>query len=202
MTEAEWAKELEKGGRVEITEERMVIDVPGGATVWYRPELSGPVEIAFTAVAVSAGGANDRVSDLNVFWMARENDGSSPIGRRGGKFREYDTLRMYYASFGGNANTTTRFRRYIGEADNRPLLPEHDLRAAEFLLTPNVPTRIRLVADGSRVEVWRDGRRVFEFVDAEPYTSGRFAFRTVASHLRVSALTIGRPGGGPVKEKP
>jgi hypothetical protein len=122
--------------------------------------------------------------------MARENDGSSPVGRRGGAFREYDTLRTYYASVGGNANTTTRFRRYIGESDNRPLLPEHDLRAAEFLLVPNVPTRIRLVSDGRRVEVWRDGRRLFEFTDPEPYTSGRFALRTVASHLVVSDLRV------------
>jgi hypothetical protein len=48
------------------------VDVPDGCTVWFRPRIDGPVDIAFDAVAVSRGGANDRVSDLNCFWMARD----------------------------------------------------------------------------------------------------------------------------------
>ena len=44
-----------------------------GVTVWLTHELAGPVRIDFEAMAVSAGGPNDQVSDLNVFWMARSS---------------------------------------------------------------------------------------------------------------------------------
>ena len=110
------------------------IDVPAGVTVWFRQELDGPVMIQYEATAISAGGANDRVSDLNSFWMA--TDPKSPRGdifagrrnrNRGGKFAEYNALDMYYVGLGGNGNTTTRFRRYIDDEVERPLLPQNDL---------------------------------------------------------------------------
>jgi hypothetical protein len=56
--------------------------------MWFKPELRAPLMIEYRARAVSAGGRNDRVSDLNTFWMA--NDARAP-GRifdvtRGGSF--------------------------------------------------------------------------------------------------------------------
>ncbi|HET9473034.1 MAG TPA: DUF6250 domain-containing protein, partial [Steroidobacteraceae bacterium] len=152
----------------------------------------GRIAIEFEATAVSAGGPNDTVSDLNVFWMANNRDGSEPVYARprSGAFAEYHELQTYYVGLGGNRNTTTRFRRYIGDPEVRPLLPGHDLSSRGVLLEANVKQRIRLVADQNTIEYWRDGRRLFEFNDAAPYRHGWFALRTTTSHLRVQRFRI------------
>ena len=180
-----WFVEAEPGGSVAARDGMLDVDVPGGCTVWFKPCIDGPVEIEFDAVAVNRGRPNDRVSDLNCFWMAR--DARSPhdvfATRRGGRFEEYNPLTGYYVGLGGNANTTSRFRRYIGDPIVRPLLPQHDLRSPDDLLVPNRWQSIRLVAQGRTIRYFRDGRLMFELDDAQPYTSGWFAFRTVHSHL-------------------
>jgi hypothetical protein len=191
---AAWTMERERGGTVRAIGGELEIDVPAGCTVWLKRPLTGPLLISYEAMAVSAGGPNDRVSDLNCFWMARDARNPDDLFAvvRSGRFADYDRLRCYYVGVGGNANSTTRFRRYVGEAGNRPLRPEHDLSAPEFLLRPNVWQRIELVAAGSMVGFYRDGRRLFELTDAQPYTSGWFAFRTVTSHLRIRDFHVHR----------
>lgn len=191
---ARWASELEKPGRVETRGGVLTIDVPAGCTLWFRPELRGAVMIQYEARMVQAGGPNDRVSDLNAFWMA--TDARSPddlfATKRSGKFSDYNQLRAYYAGQGGNSNTTTRFRRYIGDAVERPLLPEHDLRSAEVLLQPNVWQTVQLVAFGNRIQYYRDGRPIFDFPDTVPYTRGHFGFRTTASHVELRHFRVYR----------
>ena len=191
---AQWRTELAEGGTVEARDGVLEIDVPGGCSVWLAQPLEGPLLISYEAIAVSAGGPNDRVSDLNCFWMA--DDTRSPgdlfATARSGKFADYDQLRCYYVGLGGNGNTTTRFRRYLGERGNRPLLPEHDLSAKQFLLEPNVAQSIQLVAAGGQIEYYRDGRRLFAFDDPAPYTRGWFAFRTVSSHLTIRDFRVYR----------
>lgn len=189
-----WRAELEKGGAIKARDGVLDIDVPGGCTVWFAKKIEEPVLITYEAMAVSAGGMNDRVSDLNCFWMAQDTRSPDDLfaTRRGGKFAEYDRLRCYYVGLGGNNNTTTRFRRYIGESGNRPLRPEDDLSAKEFLLVPNVWQTIELVAAGDLVAYSRDGRRLFTFMDGHPYTSGWFGIRTVTSHLRVRHFRVYR----------
>lgn len=195
-----WRAELERGGTVRATDGVMDIDVPGGASLWFEAELRGPVMIEYDAVAVSEGGPNDHVSDLNAFWMASDAGAAPgvPPRRRSGAFADYDDLLTYYVGQGGNRNTTTRMRRYVGEAANRPILPQHDRTDAAALLRPNVWQTVRLVAAGSRIEVWRDERRVFEMIDAEPYVRGWFAIRTTASHLRIRDFRVHalRPSSG------
>jgi hypothetical protein len=192
---SDWRIEAEQAALVTLGD---VIDIetPAGLSLWYMRELRGPVAIEFDALAVSEGGANDEVSDLNAFWMARDPHvrGGSVFGRkRSGAFAEYDDLKTYYVGIGGNRNTTTRFRRYVGEPGNRPLLPGHDLKGAENLLVPNRWTHVRLIADGRHVAVERDGRRIFELDDTQPYRRGWFALRTTKSHLRIRNLRIGKP---------
>jgi len=170
------------------------IDTPKGLTLWSRRPIAGPVVIRFEAMAVAAGGANDRVSDLNAFWMATDADGGSVLDRRrSGAFVAYDDLKTYYVGIGGNRNSTTRLRRYVGQPGNRPLLPEHDRADAPALLRPNVWTRIRLIADGGTIAVDRDGVRLFTLHDDEPYTRGHWGLRTTWSHLRIRRVTVGRP---------
>jgi hypothetical protein len=162
--------------------------------LWFRIELRGPVLIEYQAAAVSSGGANDRVSDLNCFWMAtdRHSQSGSPIGVRRGAFAEYNNLFAYYVGLGGNGNTTTRFRRYIGSDTERPLLPENDRTASDQLLQPNVFQTIRLVADGRLIQYYRDDQRLFEYEDPHPYTYGWFAVRTTKSHLRIRHFRVYR----------
>jgi hypothetical protein len=190
-----WTAEQEKEGVVEVRRGKLVVDVPGGCTVWFRPELKGPLMIEYDATVVERGGANDRVSDLNCFWMAhdpRRAQKPVPDARRSGKFADYDDLKTYYVGLGGNANTTTRFRRYVGEPGNRPLLPEHDLTTPEYLIRPNLRQRVRLVACGRLIQFYRDEARVFELNDPEPYTRGWFGFRTVTSHLEFARFRVFR----------
>jgi len=184
-----WTAELEKPGVVQAANGRLTIDVPAGCTVWFRPELSGAVLIEYEATMVKAGGPNDRVSDLNAFWMAA---GDVLAAHRSGKFAEYNPLRTYYVGQGGNGNTTTRFRRYIGDAELRPLLPEHDLHGPEVLLKPNVSQKVQLVAAGHTIQYYRDGVRIFDFHDPEPYTHGHFAFRTTYSHIEIRQFRVYR----------
>jgi hypothetical protein len=189
----QWTAELEKGGHVVASNGVLSIDVPAGCTVWFKPELSGALEIRYEARMIRAGGPNDRVSDLNVFWMA--TDARSPgdlfATKRSGKFSDYNQLRAYYVGQGGNSNTTTRFRRYVGDPVLRPLLPEHDLKAP--LLEPNVWQEIRLVAKGNRIQYYANGKLLFDFNDPEPYTKGHFAFRTTDSHIEIRNFEIKRP---------
>ncbi len=189
-----WAPELEDGGTVEARDGKLVIDVPAGCSVWFEPVLEGPVMIEYTATVVGRDGPNDRVSDLNCFWMA--SDARNPDDffdvERSGKFADYNELKCYYVGYGGNTNSTTRFRRYIGHPERRPLLPEHDLTDAPHMITPNVPMRIRCVAADGRIEYWRDGVMLFAYDDPEPYTHGRFAFRTVMSHLVMQDFKVYR----------
>ncbi len=195
-----WTSELEKPGKVEAHDGVLTIDVPAGCTLWFRPELQGAVMIQYDARMVRAGGPNDRVSDLNAFWMA--TDARSPddlfATRRSGKFSDYNQLRAYYVGQGGNSNTTTRFRRYIGDAVERPLLPEYDLRGAEVLLQPNVWQTVELVALGNRVQYYRDGRLIFDFADPAPYTRGHFGFRTTYSHVELRRFRVYRIAANPV----
>ncbi len=187
-----WVSELEKGGAVVRQNGSMDINVPGGATVWFKPMLHGPVMIQYQATAISNGGANDRVSDLNCFWMARDSRNLDDLFAvaRGGKFAEYNPLLTYYVGLGGNGNTTTRFRRYIGDARNRPLRPQDDLGDKENLLVANQSQWIQLVACDHLIQFYRDGRRIFEMDDSQPYSSGWFAFRTTDSHLQISQFSV------------
>lgn len=181
------------GGRVSVVEGALVIEDVAGCTVWYRPRLTAPVEISYEATVVQQDGPFDRLSDLNCFWMADfpgEPGGlTGSTGKRTGRFAEYDALATYYVGYGGNYNSTTRFRRYAGTGA-KPLLPEHDLADAAHLLQPNHTYRIRLVARDGRAEYWRDGELIFAYDDPAPLTSGHFGFRTVKSHLVIRNLRI------------
>lgn len=198
---AQWSVEQMPGGRVRFADDRMEIESSGGTTVWWRTPLAAPIEISYRAEVVMAGGPHDRLSDLNCFWMAQDPTqapGALPAGRSG-KFSDYDNLRTYYVGYGGNENTTTRFRRYDGSGA-RPLLPEHDLRDAKFLLQPNHAYAIRIVVLSDQTEFWRDGERLFVFRDAAPLTSGYFAIRTVRSHLRISDFHLTPLATQPARE--
>jgi hypothetical protein len=186
-----WIAEQQPGGTVRIGGGTMVIDDAGGCTVWFRKRLHAPVRIVCELALSSAA----RVSDMNFFWMAtdpRHPDDLFAHGHgRTGKFATYDTLRTYYVGYGGNTNSTTRFRRYDGTG-KRPLLPEHDLNTPEFLLEGDHVYRVELVAANGRAQFIRDGEVIFDFEDPEPLVSGWFGFRTVHSRIEVHSFAVFR----------
>ncbi|SHH66984.1 DUF6250 domain-containing protein [Streptomyces sp. 3214.6] len=183
-----WAVEQEKGGTVTASRGALEVDVPAGATIWFRRPLEGPYVLEYVATPVSAGGVNDRVSDLNNFWNAVDVRSPDDLFAtpRGGALAEYDYLKTYYAGYGANTNTTTRLRRYVGEAGVRPLIYDY----TEPLLVANEPNHVRIVSDGSAVRWWNNGRLVFDYTDPEPYTAGHFAFRTTWSHFRINDFRV------------
>jgi len=191
-----WSVEQMPGGRVTVRGDTLVIEDAGGSTIWWREQIQAPCEITYDVTVVSRGGPFDRLSDLNCFWMAQDpkSPGQRPTGRSG-KFSDYDSLFTYYVGYGGNNNSTTRFRRYDGTAA-RPLLPEHDRRETPFLLVPNHTYRIRLVAREGVAEYWRDGEKIFTFHDPQPLKAGWFALRTVRSHLEVRNFAVKSIGPG------
>lgn len=190
---ANWHVECERPGRIETRGGALDIDVPAGVTLWFRHALAGPLAIDYSVLPVAKGGPNDRVSDVNCFWMARDpraQTGNVLDRPRNGAFEDYDDLQTYYAGIGGNGNTTSRFRRYVGERGNRPLLPQHDLRTPDTLLQPNRPIHVRLIANGRHIALLRDDVPLFSLEDPAPYRSGHFGLRTTQSHLQVRALRI------------
>ncbi|WP_372743939.1 DUF6250 domain-containing protein [Lutibacter sp.] len=190
---SDWVVEQMPNGMVEINEGKLEIDDVSGCTVWLNKKFSGSILIEYDVFIIQNGGANDRVSDLNCFWMA--NDPENPTNlfansdKRGGKFSNYDSLKLYYMGVGGNNNGTTRFRRYVGNGE-RPLLPEHDLKDPKFMLEANKTYHIKIVAHNGIIQYYRDNDLFVDFRDSKPYTSGYFGFRTVNNHMTVDNFKV------------
>jgi len=190
---SQWVVEQMPGGTARVINGKLDIDDAGGCTVWFKQKIGGSVVIEFDVTMVKEGGANDRVSDLNFFWMA--TDPSSPSdffvnsAKRHGDFKNYHPLRLYYVGYGANDNTSTRFRRYPGDG-SRPLLPEHDLSEPKFMNVPNKTIHLQVVADGNRIGLKRDGGIVFDFFDKDPFQEGWFGFRTLKNHMRIDQFRV------------
>ncbi|MCL5129615.1 MULTISPECIES: DUF6250 domain-containing protein [unclassified Algibacter] len=188
-----WQVEQMPEGTVEVKDSKLEINDVSGCTVWLKQKFNGPIVIEYDVFVIQNGGANDRVSDLNCFWMA--NDPKNPTNlfadseKRGGKFSNYDNLKLYYMGLGGNHNKTTRFRRYVGNGE-RPLRPEHNLSDPRFMLEPNKTYHIKIISNNGIVQYFRDNLLVSDFVDLEPYTSGYFGFRTVKNHMTVDNFRV------------
>ena len=131
---------------------------------------------------------NDRLSDLNQFWMAidplKEN-----LFTRSGVFSEYDSLLLYYVGFGGNSNTTTRFRKYTGNGE-RVLL--NDLTDKEHLLKPNKEYLIKIVVYDGLSKFFVDDKEFFSFRDINPITEGYFGLRTTQSRQEIDDFKVYR----------
>ncbi|MCM4156945.1 DUF6250 domain-containing protein [Gramella sp. AN32] len=190
---ADWKVEQMPGGTVEVNNGKLEINDVSGCTVWLKEKFDGPLMIEYDAFLIKEGGPNDRVSDLNCFWMATDpenpDDFFANSAKRGGKFSNYDSLQLYYMGVGGNDNSTTRFRRYTGDG-KRPLLPEHDLSAKEFMLEPNTKYHIKIIANDEVVQYYRNDQLLVEYIDDAPYTLGYFGFRTVNNHTTVDNFKV------------
>lgn len=167
---------------------------PKGLTLWRKEKMSGKVTIEYDAcVVVEKEG--DRLSDLNCFWMASDPQSPDNLWKRAdwrsGIFLNCYTLQLYYLGYGGNHNSTTRFRRYDGDEagvtnkDKRPaILTEYTDK--ENLLKPNHWYHIKITNENNRVCYYIDGKRLVDFRDPNPLTEGWFGFRTTLSRTRIT----------------
>ncbi len=167
---------------------KLIIDVNCGATVWLNKKLSGNFLIRYERQVIINNGVNDRLSDLNQFWMA--NDLKNPnLFTRIGTFSQYDDLSMYYFGIGGNRNKTTRFRKYLGTGE-RKLLKE--FTAPDYLLKPNKTYVIETVVYNGTTTVYVNDVEYFSFSDPQPLEQGYFGFRTTQSRHEIDNITIYR----------
>ncbi len=185
-----WLLETQSAAPAIITMDsgRMIIDAKKDATVWLDQPLSGNMLIDCYREVWMHGGAHDRLSDMNFFWMASDPRNSTLFTRKG-FFKEYDSLQLYYAGIGGNNNSTTRFRKYTGDGE-KPILREYT--DASHLLLPNHRYHIQILIKEGLTECWIDGERVFSFQDPHPLTTGYFGFRTTKSRQVISDVVIYR----------
>lgn len=188
-----WIVEQMPGGNVRHSSGKMEIEDKAGCTIWFNKKLQAPLTITYEALVIDNGGPNDRASDLNCFWLASdptETDyffGSNT--KRTGKFSDYDHLKLYYVGLGGHNNTKTRFRRYVGDG-SKPLLPENDLSASEYLIVPNRMNKIKIVVYNGVVRYYRNEQLIFDFLDKDAYSSGYFGIRTVNNHMKIDNFKV------------
>lgn len=156
-----------------------------GLTVWYKKKLSGNILIEYDRTVAVEGQANDRLGDLNQFWMAA--DPANKMFTRKGAFNEYDEMLLYYVGMGVHENTVTRMRRYNGTV-NRTVLK--DLIAQENLLMPNKKYHIQIMVKNGTSTFWVDGKLFFTYKDEKPYTEGYFGFRTFKSRQLIDNFKV------------
>lgn len=199
-----WIMEAEDSlGTVKWNEGMCDIDAPKGLTLWNKNLMEGNVTIEYEARIVkdkkyvSENGERDlqliehrrdkngfRISDLNCFVFADK------CGGYGGKFVNNYALSMYYVGYGGNWNTTTRFRRYNGDvrgvdsAQYRPIILK-EYTDAKHLLIPNHWYKIKIEVKDGRFRYYIDNELLVDYVDPKPLPCGYFGFRTTLSHAQL-----------------
>jgi hypothetical protein len=171
---------------VYVQDGKLVLDTRGGVTVWLNRKLRGNILIEYKRRVLMQGGARDRLSDLNQFWMASDPRRGEPFGRDGG-FESYDDLRLYYVGMGGNSNTSTRLRKYTGNGE-RPVLQEHG--DARHLLQANQEYLVQTLVKDGRTAFYVDGVEYFSFTDPEPLREGYFGLRSTWSRQEVGAVRV------------
>ncbi|CAN7327293.1 DUF6250 domain-containing protein [Pseudoduganella sp. LjRoot289] len=195
----QWVPEYRSaaGSSVAASQGKLTVDVAGDATVWFKPRLQGDILISYRRKMMMGGGPNDRLSDLNQFWMASDPR-HDYLFTRDGTFSQYDALSLYYMGMGGNSNTSTRFRKYDGSGQ-RVLLT--DLSDAAHLLQANRDYAIQIAVYQGCTRMLIDGEEYFSYRDAAPLRAGHFGFRTTHSRQEISDFTVHQliPGNGNVK---
>ena len=175
-----WISEFENPAtsNIKVMNGTLDISASAGATVWFNKKLSGNIMITYDAIVKNDGGPNDRVSDLNAFWMATDPAKENAFTRNG-KFDSYDNLNLYYSGIGGHDNETTRFRKYHSNGD-KPVIKEY--LDKDHLLQGNRLYKMKIIVNEGRTQLYCNDELYFDFKDAQPYREGYFGFRTTRSH--------------------
>ena len=183
-----WKVEFEKpdSSLIQLIDGKLDVSAASGATVWFKPKLKGNIMIIYDVTVVDKGEKNDRVSDMNTFWMATDPANEKEI-IRDGKFSSYDNLNLYYAGVGGHNNKFTRFRKYSSDG-NKPVLQEYT--DAAHLLKGNTEYQVKIIVHNGLIRYFIDDELYWEMKDEKPLTEGFFGFRTTMSHQQFDNFMV------------
>lgn len=200
MKPSDWYMEAEsdRSSMTFLPDGTMDIVAPKGITVWHKSKMSGNVTIEYDAQIVvnpSNKEAWNRLSDLNCFWMATDPEAkngnvTTNAKKRKGIFANQYGLQLYYLGYGGNHNSTTRFRRYNGDKrgiEKQEYRPDilREYTDENHLLKPNHWYHIRLEQISGHIRYIIDNICIVDYLDISPFTSGYFGFRTTLSHSQL-----------------
>jgi rhamnogalacturonan endolyase len=194
---ADWVAESEDSFNLadHIMQGALDIDVSKGITIWNTRKFTGDVLFEFKVTVVKGSGKNDRVSDLNCFWMATDPESPGDFFKRSwwrkGIFYRYYSLNLYYVGYGGHDNSKTRFRKYNAVGQPVPDILQEYTDAAH-LITPNKENVIRISCLKNTVAYYFNDEKIFELNDVDPYREGYFGFRTTNNHMRVESFKVYR----------
>lgn len=167
---------------------------PKGLTLWRKEKMQANMTVEYDVCVVDEGKEGDRLSDMNCFWLAsdpHQKDIWKRADWRSGIFLRCYTLQTYYLGYGGNSNTTTRFRRYGGneagvsdESQRPPILQEYT--DASHLLKANHWYHLKIEGKHGHVRFYVDDELLVDYCDPNPLESGWFGFRTTWSRIRMT----------------
>lgn len=194
-----WIAEDESGTATVITRgDTLEVIAPKGLTLWYPHRLTGGYRITYNARMILEGGPHDRLADLNCFWAARDpqnpDDFFARSDWRRGIFHRYNSLDLFYVGYGGNDNTTTRFRRYhgthYGSSDRsvKPLLAQYIDKA--HLLHGNTDLHISITVAAGRTTFSVDDQVLFTHELTPGQGDGYFGLRLLANHAIIYGFKI------------
>ena len=183
-----WKVEFEKldSSLIQLIDGKLDVSAARGASVWFKPKLKGNIMIIYDVTVLDKGGKNDRVSDMNAFWMATDPANEKEI-IRDGKFSSYDNLNLYYAGVGGHNNKFTRFRKYSSDG-NKPVLQEYS--DAAHLLKGNTEYQVKIIVHNGLIRYFIDDELYWELKDETPLSEGFFGFRTTMSHQQFDNFMV------------
>ncbi|MCR5270381.1 MAG: DUF6250 domain-containing protein [Prevotella sp.] len=179
-----WTVESEAPGyRLSFSGDTCEVVAPKGLTLWRKQAVKQGMAVDYDVLVT-----DDRLSDMNLFWMASDPAAASVFKRmnqRQGVFKNCYQLQMYYLGYGGNYNSTTRFRRYMGGGEVPPVWKEYT-DAAHLLRSGHwYHWRVESTREG-RTRIFVDGELLVDYLDPTPLTSGWFGFRTTLSRIRIT----------------
>lgn len=202
--QSHWEEESELPARIRYLAADSSLDIiaPKGFTLWYKKPFQGDLTFSYQVRARSGTDSLNRCSDLNCFWMASDPLHPDSIfarkAFRGGVFGKSYSLSMYYLGFGGNGNTTTRFRKYDGDYEafllgkKRPEVLKEYTDSIHLIKPDHWYTVVISIRDGL-VKCWWDNELLILYPDAQPLKKGWFGFRTTQNHFQVRNFTVSKP---------
>lgn len=190
LDEQLWKVEMESKGQsnVRAADNQLILNTFGGVTVWLNKPLTGDYIIRYKRGFFLNGDVNDRLSDLNQFWLAFDPHNAS-LFTRSGALAEYDNLNLFYMGIGGNYNGTTRFRWYDGTGERR-LLQEY--LTSDYLLQDALEYEVITEVKNRHTRVWVNGKLFFDSKIHHEHEFGYFGFRSTYSHQYIKDFSIYR----------
>lgn len=195
----EWFEEDHSGKlQISVSGDTLDITTPKGLTLWYKKRLTGDYGISYSARFVMQGGKHDRLSDLNCFWGA--NDPEHPYNLfarseyRNGFFPNYKTLTLFYVGYGGNHNSSTRFRQYFGggpDVDDsiaRPVIKEYTDKS--HLLFSDHWYHIRIEVKKGITNFFVNDEKLFSKSLKENEGDGHFGLRLLSNHILFTGFQV------------